>query len=551
MKKNKNIVILDKPQTNGVIGNYNLEEVPIYGWEIASPRRVYDQQILNDLALQDLMAKRSSWTENPIVGPTISTVPRSYVNPDSVYTETLNTTGDIFAAMTARDNARISNNNIDKNLANWALAKQFALNAVTPTKGLSDDLNDVGLATGIGMFGPLATYGLAHLLPTTAAGWGNFIGGILGAEAVDRIIAGTTDYDGWTDMMLDKTKNWGDDRSPGRALGYVLAYAGNPGGLIGGLSFDDLIPKKQVANFADDLIPKKQVAVATPEGYVVKVPANQSGIEMTSNKWNWENWPWSKPATPETPVAPVTPEVPAAKIDGTKYTLGPKNRFLIERGVKIDPEFNYGIKREMKGLQKDVKEEFAVVARDHYENTLEPVNKDNYEFLLSKAKKRFAEYQVNRDILRNKPIWDDNDVVINVTEDQKNNALKAIKTRNSEISYRDPAAEKLNWFTHPITNTFSPKPAGWSQNNPKLSNLEKFGSTVLEAMLPTYYGRQIIGLAPEGIDWLVFGPDENETESEELKQEQSEPTYDSANLKEMIKRQNERRSGIDSLNNIR
>ena len=114
MKKNKNIVILDKPQTNGVIGNYNLEEVPIYGWNIASPKQVYSQQVLNDLALQDLMAKKSSWTENPIIGPAISIVPRDYVNPASVYAETLNTTGDIFAAMTARDNARISNKNIDK-----------------------------------------------------------------------------------------------------------------------------------------------------------------------------------------------------------------------------------------------------------------------------------------------------------------------------------------------------------------------------------------------------------------------------------------------------
>jgi hypothetical protein len=110
----------------------------------------------------------------------------------------------------------------------------------------------------------------------------------------------------------------------------------------------------------------------------------------------------------------------------------------------------------------------------------------------------------------------------------------------------------LNWFTHPITNIFSPKPVGWSQNNPTLSNLEKWGFVGLETMLPSYYGRQIIGKAPEGIAWWVSGPDENKIESEESKQTQteSEPTYNNANLKEMIKRQNERRSNTDSLNNV-
>ena len=245
MKKNKNIVILDKPQTNGVIGNYNLEEVPIYGWNIASPKQVYSQQVLNDLALQDLMAKKSSWTESPNIGPAFSIVPRDNDDPASVYAETLNTTGDIFAAMTARDNAWIANKNIDRNLANWAVAKQFAQNAITPTEGLNDDLNNIGLATGIGMLSPFVAHGAAHMIPTTAQGWLGLGLGIAGSQAVDRMIRNTSDYDGWTDMMLDKTKDWGDSGSFGRAAGDVIAYVGNPGGLIGGLSF---------ANFSDDVV---------------------------------------------------------------------------------------------------------------------------------------------------------------------------------------------------------------------------------------------------------------------------------------------------------
>jgi hypothetical protein len=50
------------------------------------------------------------------------------------------------------------------------LAKQFALKSVTPTKGLDDDLNNIGLATGIGMFSPLAAHGAAHMIPTTTQG---------------------------------------------------------------------------------------------------------------------------------------------------------------------------------------------------------------------------------------------------------------------------------------------------------------------------------------------------------------------------------------------
>lgn len=562
-RKNKNIVILDKPQTNGVIGNYNLEEIPIYGWNIASPKQVYSQQILNDLALQDLMAKRSSWTENPIVGPAISIVPKDYVDPASVYAETLNTTGDIFAAMTARDNARISNKNIDRNLANWAVAKQFAQNAITPTEGLNDDLNNIGLATGIGMLSPFVAHGAAHMIPTTAQGWLGLGLGIAGSQAVDRMIRNTSDYDGWTDMMLDKTKDWGDSGSFGRAAGDVIAYVGNPGGLIGGLSFanfsDNVVRPvinnliKPTNSILDDLIPKQQVAIATPEGYVVKVPAKQAGIEMTSNKLNWGNWPWSKPtATPAAPVAPEVPTAtPAAKIDGTKYTLGPKNRFLVERGVEIDPKFKSTLKKSMKDLSDVEKEEFAVAAREYYEKTLEPVNEYNFDLIKTRAGERAKAYEDNLTILRGKHM-DEFGIEMPSTDKQIKAAQQAIKIRNNEINYRNPAAKKLNWFTHPITNIFSPKPVGWSQNNPILSNLEKWGFIGLETMLPSYYGRQIIGMVPEGIEWWVSGPDENKTESKEIKQNQTEPEpiYNSASLKEMIKWSDEQ-SKIDSLNNTR
>lgn len=49
----------------------------------------------------------------------------------------------------------------------------------------------------------------------------------------------------------------------------------------------------------------------------------------------------------------------------------------------------------------------------------------------------------------------------------------------------------------------------------------------------------------------LYLPKKEQNQSEPVKQEQSEPTYDSANLKELIKRRNERQSKIDSLNNAR
>lgn len=55
------------------------------------------------------------------------------------------------------------------------------------------------------------------------------------------------------------------------------------------------------------------------------------------------------------------------------------------------------------------------------------------------------------------------------------------------------------------------------------------------------------------IEYLLdlYLPKKEQNQPEPVKQEQSEPTYDSANLKEMIKRRDERQSKIDSLNNAR
>ena len=49
----------------------------------------------------------------------------------------------------------------------------------------------------------------------------------------------------------------------------------------------------------------------------------------------------------------------------------------------------------------------------------------------------------------------------------------------------------------------------------------------------------------------LYLPKKEQNQPEPVKQEQSEPTYDSSNLKELIKRRNERQSKIDSLNNAR
>ena len=55
------------------------------------------------------------------------------------------------------------------------------------------------------------------------------------------------------------------------------------------------------------------------------------------------------------------------------------------------------------------------------------------------------------------------------------------------------------------------------------------------------------------IEYLLdlYIPKEKQTQPEPVKQEQSEPTYDNANLKEMVKQRDERQSKIDSLNNAR
>jgi CHAD domain-containing protein len=116
---------------------------------------------------------------------------------------------------------------------------------------------------------------------------------------------------------------------------------------------------------------------------------------------------------------------------------------LVERGVEIDPKFKSTLKKSMKKLSDVEKEEFAVAAREHYEKTLEPVNEYNFDLIKTRAGERANAYKNNLTILRGKHI-DEFGIEMPSTDKQIKDAQRAIKTRNAEINYRNPAAEKLN-----------------------------------------------------------------------------------------------------------
>lgn len=221
----------------------SISPITVNAVNVASPDRAWDQSDLNNLAFRDYLYKRSQWLGMNTPGVFINANPETYYkDPEQVYNEVLQQTGDVSQAEKAKQDAITGNTNIDTNLKNWAAAKQYAIDATTPTEGIRDPgLNAMAVPlygalgiAGLGSMGPL----LAPLVPTTFSEATGMIGGWIGADAggkiVDGIIRTTSDYDGWRDMISDKTESWKQDPALRHWRDPVINLT-HPGELTGGM----------------------------------------------------------------------------------------------------------------------------------------------------------------------------------------------------------------------------------------------------------------------------------------------------------------------------
>ena len=216
------------------VPNGSISPVIVDAVNIASPARAWNQFDLNALAVRDHLYKRSQWLG-------INTP--YYKDPEQVYNEVLQQTGDVSQAEKAKQDAITGNTNIDTNLKNWAAAKQYAISATTPTEGIRDPgLN----AMAVPLYGALGVASLpvtgpiiGSAIPTS---WSWLVGlgtGILGShyggKSADWIIQQTTGYDGWKDMATDWTKDWKYDPYL-HHWDKIVVNAGNPGEWLGGFA---------------------------------------------------------------------------------------------------------------------------------------------------------------------------------------------------------------------------------------------------------------------------------------------------------------------------
>jgi hypothetical protein len=90
------------------------------------------------------------------------------------------------------------------------------------------------------------------------------------------------------------------------------------------------------------------------------------------------------------------------------------------------------------------------------------------------------------------------------------------------MSYFDPNAQRLNWFSHPITNTFSPKPTAWAANHPIWSRIEGLWP-LWGAMSSTVWGRDWWSEDfPNFLKSLYVRPEESKPVETPIEEEPSE-----------------------------
>ena len=137
----------------------------------------------------------------------------------------------------------------------------------------------------------------------------------------------------------------------------------------------------------------------------------------------------------------------------------------------------------------------------------------------------------------------------------KNSWWKRIFRRKSKDNSQNSTSKKSSSFDQifRLDQPFGWYNAGRQMTGITLKSIPTIGTIGIASELVT---RPLVNsgrIEKTPVEYLLdlYLPKKEQNQPEPVKQEQSEPTYDSANLKELIKRRNERQSKIDSLNNAR
>lgn len=239
-------------------------------------------------------------------------------------------------------------------------------------------------------------------------------------------------------------------------------------------------PIKDIGKVVDDI---KTIRVQSPV-YVteeVVAPVTSSGVVQTPERfvssWGWRSPIYRKPKPAPAPAPtptpnPVPPVGATTKVEGAGYTFRRPVREMTKRGVKVDPKYNRELRKSLRNENQEFIDAFAAEARKYYDETGEMVSSVNAPILRGRANERLWKMRNLRNDIHHGDYVDASGVTQTYTREQLDNFAKELKNHVTEMSYFDPNAQRLNWFSHPITNIFSPKPTAWAANHPIWSRIE-------------------------------------------------------------------------------
>lgn len=342
------------------------------------------------------------------------------------------------------------------------------------------------------------------------AGYDDFGDALVTGTGLGSVLEGT----GWEQTARD-VANWlnpGYFIPTGRAVNAV-------GSLIDdGINVGSNAAKNAVNNLKTVRI-QSPISVTEEVVAPVVVPATSAGVaqmpeHFVSRSWGWRSPFYRKPAPAPAPAPTPTPNpVPpvggtAAKIEGAGYTFRKSPRELTERGVKVDPEHRRALRKNWKKYSPEYKDAFAAEARKYYDETGEMVSWRNEPVIAERATERLEKMSKLRDDIYYRTYVTKSGKRKNYTKEEIDNFAEELKKYNTEMSFRDPNAQRLNWFYHPVTNTFSSKPAAWAANHPILSKLEALWP-LWGATGATVWGRDLLSEdLPEALKSLYVRSEE-------------------------------------------
>jgi hypothetical protein len=117
---------------------------------------------------------------------------------------------------------------------------------------------------------------------------------------------------------------------------------------------------------------------------------------------------------------------------------------MTKRGVEVDPKYNRYLKNLLKDEDPEFIDAFAAEARKHYNETGEIVSLTNKDMLYRRANERLQEIKRLRDNLYHGDYVDASGVTQSYSSEQLNNFSKGLRNHNTEMSYVDPGAQRLN-----------------------------------------------------------------------------------------------------------